>query len=86
MTFEFDNLKSASNKEKHGIDFHQAQKLWLDPERIVVPARTLKEARFLMIAMLNDIYWSAIYTIRGDVIRIISVRKSRYYEKKIYNS
>ncbi|MEI6435939.1 MAG: BrnT family toxin, partial [Bacteroidota bacterium] len=29
MTFEFDPLKSCSNKEKHGIDFHQAQHLWL---------------------------------------------------------
>jgi hypothetical protein len=30
MKFEFDPNKSASNKIKHGIDFEEAQKLWLD--------------------------------------------------------
>jgi len=84
MTFEFDQLKSCSNKEKHGIDFHEEQHLWLDPERIIVPARTLKEIRYLMVARFNGIFWSAVYTIRGEVIRIITVRKSRQNERKIY--
>ncbi|TSA32174.1 MAG: BrnT family toxin [Porphyromonadaceae bacterium] len=84
MTFEFDQLKSCSNKEKHGIDFHKAQHLWLDPERIIVPARTLKEIRYLMVARFNGIFWSAVYTIRGEVIRIISMRKSRQNGRKIY--
>lgn len=86
MTFEFDNLKSIRNKEKHGIDFHEAQHLWLDPERIVIPARTLNEIRFLMVALFKNDYWSAVYTLRGEVIRIISVRKSRQNEKEIYKS
>lgn len=77
MTFEFDHLKSSSNKEKHGIDFDEAQHLWLDPERTIIPARTLLETRYLMIARLHGIHWSAIYTMRESVIRIISVRKSR---------
>jgi uncharacterized DUF497 family protein len=84
MTFEFDHLKSCSNKEKHGIDFHEAQHLWLDPERIVVPARTLNEMRYLMVARFNGVFWSVVYTMRGDVIRIISVRKTRQNEKEIY--
>jgi uncharacterized DUF497 family protein len=84
MTFEFDPLKSSSNKVKHGIDFEESQLLWLDPERIVIPARTLQEARFLMIARLHGIHWSVIYTMRDSAIRIISVRKSRENEKKIY--
>ncbi len=84
MTFEFDDLESSSNNEKHGIDFHEAQHLWLDPERIIIPARTLNEARYLMVARFRGHYWSAVFTIRGDVIRIISVRKSRENEKEIY--
>ncbi len=84
MTFEFNHLKSCLNKEKHGIDFHEAQQLWLDPERIVIPARTLNEMRYLMVARVNGVFWSAIYTHRGEEIRIISVRKSRQNEKEIY--
>ena len=49
MPFEFDQVKSVSNKEKHGIDFHEAQYLWLDPERVTVPARTFNELRYLMV-------------------------------------
>jgi len=30
MDFEFNSEKSQSNKEKHGIDFTQAQALWDD--------------------------------------------------------
>jgi uncharacterized protein len=84
MTFGFDPLKSRSNKEKHGIDFLEAQHLWLDPERVVVPARTLNEIRYLMVAQFNGAFWSAVYTIRGNEIRIIYVRKSRQNEKEIY--
>lgn len=29
--FEYDIWKSMSNLEKHGIDFQEAQELWLDP-------------------------------------------------------
>jgi len=84
MTFEFDISNSSSNKEKHRIDFHEAQYLWMDPERIIIPARTIDETRYLMVAKFNGSFWSAIYTTRGEVIRIISVRKSRQNEKEIY--
>jgi uncharacterized protein len=84
MEFEFDSRKSSSNKEKHGIDFREAEYLWLDPGRIVIPARTLNEERNLMIARLQGVHWTAIYTTRDGFIRIISVRKSRANEKEIY--
>jgi len=61
LEFEFDLQKSITNKEKHGIDFPDAQQLWSDPERIVIPARTVDEHRYLMIAYIHnekDIYFS----------------------------
>ena len=45
MDFEFDPLKSAANKEKHGIDFVDAQLLWHDPMLLEIPARTADEPR-----------------------------------------
>ena len=86
MIFEFDENKSIKNKEKHGIDFIEAQKLWEDPERVEIPARSVGEPRFLLLALLENICWSAIFTIRDENIRIISVRKSRNNEKEIYFS
>jgi uncharacterized DUF497 family protein len=84
--FEFDPSKSKANKIKHGIDFEESIKLWDDPNRIIIEARTIDEQRFMMIAELNGAIWSTIYTVRADSKRIISVRRSRENEKEIYYS
>ncbi len=84
--FEFDKNKSRSNKVKHGIDFTTAIKLWDDPNRIEIPAQWVNESRYLLIAVFEDEIWTTVFTKRKSKIRIISVRKSRRYEKEIYNS
>lgn len=82
--FEFDKQKSNTNKKKHGIDFIEAQALWQDEKRIEIPARTEDETRFLVVGKIREIHWSAVITHRGDVIRIISVRRSRREETDLY--
>ena len=85
MEFTFDKNKSRANKQKHGIDFIEAQKIWEDADRTVIPAKTGDEQRFLIIGQIKNKTWSAIYTLRNEKIRIISVRRSRDNEKEIYN-
>ncbi len=82
--FQFDSHKSRINKEKHGIDFVEAQQLWEDEDRIVIPARTMDEPRSLIIGQIKGKYWSGIFTMRGENIRIISVRRSRKEEIELY--
>ncbi len=84
--FEFDKNKSESNRRKHGIDFESARKLWRDSNRIEIPARWVDEPMFFLIAQLEKDIWSAVFTLRRNRIRIISVRKARDDEKEIYNS
>jgi hypothetical protein len=86
MKFEFDSKKSERNKIKHGIDFIEAQTLWEDPDRLLIPARTIDETRFLLIGKISEKHWSAIFTIRGDAVRLISVRRCRKEEVEIYES
>jgi len=86
MPFEYDPKKSKSNHEKHGIDFEEAQALWMDVDRLEIPAKTLDEPRYLVIGKLNDKYWSAVITYRGENVRIISVRRSRDEEIELYES
>ena len=64
MQFEFDEAKSGSNKAKHGVDFIEAQALWLDDMLIEIPARIQDEPRFLVIGMIGGQHWSAIITYR----------------------
>jgi uncharacterized DUF497 family protein len=84
MIFEFDSSKSESNKKKHGISFIEAQALWDDPDYIVIPAKVIDEARFLVIGIVGDKHWSGIITYRNERVRIISVRRSRKEEIEIY--
>ncbi len=85
-TFEFDHNKSQTNKDKHGIDFEQAKLLWLDSLLVEIPAKTTDESRFLIVGQISEKHWSAIITYRNNSIRIISVRRSRPEEVKIYES
>lgn len=84
--FQYDQGKRQSNLEKHGIDFERAQALWDDPNLVRILARSDDEPRIIIIARLEDQYWSAIVTSRDDKIRIISVRRSRSKEVEIYES
>ena len=86
FSFEFDPRKSKSNLEKHGIDFVQAQMLWLDPDLLEIPAKTVDESRFLVIGRIGDKHWSAVITYRDQNIRIISARRSREEEVELYES
>ena len=86
MKFEFDTRKSNNNKEKHGIDFIEAQALWDDPDLLEIPARTEDEPRFLVIGRIKTKHWSGVITYREENTRIISVRRSRKEEVEIYES
>jgi len=84
MEFEYDPIKSQTNKEKHGIDFDEAQALWLDEDRVEFPARSDTEKRHALIAKNHEKIWVAFYTMREVAIRIISVRRARENEEKAY--
>jgi uncharacterized DUF497 family protein len=84
MRFAFDESKNRANEAKHGIDFVEAQGLWLDPDLLRLPARSDAEPRFLFIGKIRDQHWSAITTYRGETIRLISVRRSRTREVQAY--
>ena len=86
LSFEFDREKSKSNYSKHGIDFIEAQQLWDDPDLLEIPAKITDEPRFLIIGKIKRKHWSAITTYRAEKIRLISVRRSRKEEVKLYES
>jgi len=86
IMFEYDENKSASNLEKHGIDFVETQLLWDDADLLEIPAKTTDEPRFLVIGMIDNKHWSGVITYRGSRIRIISARRSRKEEVILYES
>jgi len=86
LEFEFDSAKSMSNLVKHGINFSDAKRLWHDPKVLIIRARQVVERRWVAIGCIDRKHWSAIFTYRGERIRIISVRRSRPKEITLYES
>ncbi len=84
MEFEYDPSKSELNREKHGIDFEQAKALWAGR---VVEAKLPydDETRWLVIGMIDGKHYSAVITYRADTLRLISVRRSRTQERRLYD-
>ena len=86
ISFEFDAVKSESNRTKHSIDFIEAQGLWSDPMLLEIPAKTDDEPRYLVIGLIDEKHWSAVITYRGENIRLMSVRRARTEEVVLYES
>ena len=84
MEFEYDSKKSQINKAKHGIDFEEAKDLFDDDSSLVVPAKNVDEERYALIGRLGGKCYVAIFTFRGEKIRIISVRRCRKKEEANY--
>ena len=72
MKFEYDEKKRQINKQKYGIDFVEAQKLWQDEDALI--SKILTKC------------FVAIFTLREDTYRIISVRRCRSNEEKNYEN
>lgn len=56
----------------------------LDGNLLRTAALSDTEPRFVLIGMLDGKHWSAIVTYRGEVIRLISVRRARTREVQAY--
>ncbi len=83
MKFEFDPIKSEANKVKHGLSLECACELWHGIS-VELQAKTVGEPRSMLIGKMNEKLYSCIFTKRGSTIRLISARRSRKSEEKIY--
>jgi uncharacterized DUF497 family protein len=88
MGVEFDQRKSASNLKKHGVSFDEAASALLDPMALVREDEDAKnEQRFLLVGMSNKGHLLTVcYTLRVEVIRLISARLATKNERRQYES
>ena len=87
MKFEYDDNKSKINKEKHGIDFVEAQNLWKNENALIVPANIVyDEVRYALISIFKSKCSTTIFILRNEIYRIISVRRCRKNEERNYEN
>tara|TARA_R110000850_G_scaffold25297_6_gene73162 strand:- start:467 stop:730 length:264 start_codon:yes stop_codon:yes gene_type:complete len=86
MAIEFDPGKDAANIAKHGVSLSAAREMVLDDALIVADARfDYGEERFNAYGLIGDTLHAMTFTLRGDAIRVISLRRARPKEMKRYS-
>jgi uncharacterized protein len=85
MKFTWDEKKRRRNLEKHGIDFSDADIIFSRPMLFKQDTRRdYQEARWAALGQLQDAVVFLAYTLRGEDVRIISMRRANKKERKIY--
>jgi uncharacterized protein len=86
MKFEWNSAKERANRKKHGMGFRTAAKVFLDPHVIEFEEFGVEEElRFHAIGLVEGRMLFVVYTMRGDVVRIISARGAEPNEKRKYH-
>jgi len=86
MRFEWDKRKCKSNINKHGIDFADITEVFNLPHLVKEDTRhDYGERRWIILGKMNDIIVIIVFTVRKNIIRIISARKANKNERKIYH-
>ncbi|MDQ7075602.1 MAG: BrnT family toxin [Gammaproteobacteria bacterium] len=88
INFEWDEVKNASNQNKHGVSFEEAQSVFSDElgRLIPDPDHSENEERFILMGISNK---NKLLTVchcerKLNTIRIISARKADKCELKYY--
>ena len=86
MEFEWDELKSEACLLERGFDF--AAHAFFDSNRLIREDRRYSygEIRYQLMGRIDGRLFVVIYTLRHDVIRIISARKANHREEKKYEN
>ncbi len=84
VKFEYDQNKSLSNLQKHGIDFEKAKELFHSDVAVADGHSVKDEIRLAAVGKIDGKFYTVVYTYRQSAVRIISARRSRKNEEKLY--
>lgn len=85
--FEWDPRKNEANLIKHGVTFYDAQRAFLDPDRIIAEdlEHSKTEQRYYCFGKVDGLIMTVRFTYRDHVIRIFGAgywrEGRRIYEK-----
>ena len=84
--FEWDEAKREVNLVKHGVDFVDALGVFADPLRVerVDQRREYAEERRQAVGTVRGQVLFVVYTLRGEVRRLISARRASSNERRAY--
>ena len=83
MEYEWDDAKQRSNLQKHRVDFTAIEDFEWNTAIITLTHR-YRETRYVAIGYIGNRLYTVVYTQRGDITRIISLRKASRREEREY--
>ena len=87
MMYEWDEAKSESNREKHGVDFAEAADFEWGTALVIPDSRAdYGEPRYLAMGFIGRRLYSMAFTPRSGTVRIVSLRKANLREVKYYEA
>ena len=85
MVIEWDEAKRHSNLSKHGLDFADAELIFdHDVWEIEDTREDYSEEHIITFGLLKGRVVILIYTLRANVVRVISLRKADSDEEQLY--
>ena len=86
MTLEYDEAKNVINTRKHGISFTTASTAFDDPNVLITydELHSDPEERYNLTAIVGSHILFIVYTMRGEVIRLISAGPATKRERERY--
>lgn len=85
MHYEHDPAKLAANVAKHGVWFSAADDFeWETAQLEVDSRRCYGETRFTAVGLIGARLFVLTFTLRGNAVRIISLRKANRREVQRY--
>lgn len=85
MAFEWDDNKAAANQRKHAVDFARVADIdWMTVQFFTDDRRDYGEERQFARVMIGARLFVVVFVLRGDALRIISLRKANRRERARY--
>ncbi|MGH8470378.1 MAG: BrnT family toxin [Gammaproteobacteria bacterium] len=85
MQLEWDERKRRINLRKHGIDFIGCEAIFAGVTKTMLDDRgDYGEERFVTFGLLDGRVVAVVHTESADTIRVISIRKAKRREQKLY--
>jgi uncharacterized DUF497 family protein len=89
LRFDWDPVKAAANRRKHGVSFEEAQSVFYDERALFDddPDESVGERRFILLGLSSSLRLLVVChcaRAAGNVIRLISARRATKPEQKQY--
>jgi uncharacterized DUF497 family protein len=91
VIFEWDEMKNAANRRKHGVSFETATVVFDDPHQLLIFDRVVDgEERWQTIGLVDGVLLMlVVHTMEEEdgkeLFRFISARKAEPHEKRLYD-